>query len=46
MRKYVVELCSELLDMQLEIGAPIVENVQKVVLRTKAIALRIDTVET
>lgn len=46
MRKSVVELCSELLDMQLEPDALVMENVQKVVLRAKAITLRMETVET
>ena len=42
----MAELCSELPDMQLEPDAPIMENVQKVVLCAKAIALGMDTVET
>lgn len=42
----MVELCSELLDMQLEPDALVMENVQKVVLRAKAITLRMETVET
>ena len=46
MRKFVAELCSKLPDMQLEVNASVIDNVQKVVLRTKAIALRMDTVET
>jgi hypothetical protein len=45
MRKFVAELCSELLDMQLEPDAPIIENVQKVIVHTKEIALRMETVE-
>ena len=36
----------QLPDMQLEPDAPVVENVQKVVLCAKAIALRMDIVET
>lgn len=44
-RKSVVELCSELPYMQLEPNAPVVENVEKVIMRAKAIALRMDTVE-
>ena len=42
----MAELCSELQEMQLDPDAPIMENVQKVVLRAKAIAPRVDTVET
>ena len=42
----MVVLCSEIPEMQLEPNAPVLENVQKVVLRTKAIALRMDIVET
>lgn len=45
MRKSVAELCSELLDMQLEDDASVIDNLQKVVLRTKALAVRMDTVE-
>lgn len=41
----MVELCSKLLEMQLEPDAPIMENLQKVVLRAKVIALKMDTVE-
>ena len=40
----MVELCSELLDMQLEPDALVMENIQKVVLHEKAIELRMDTV--
>ena len=46
MRKSVAELCSELPDMQLEPDAPIIENVQKVIVLTKGITLRIETMET
>lgn len=41
-----MELCSELPDMQVEPEAAILENVRKVVVRAKAIALIMDTVET
>ena len=46
MRKVVANLCSELPYMQLEADALVMENVQKVVVRVKAIALRMDIVET
>lgn len=46
MRKTVAELCSELPDMQVELDGPILENVLKVIVHAKAIALRMDTVET
>ena len=46
MRKSMAELCSEILEMQLELDAPVLENVQKIVLRTRTIALRMDTLET
>ena len=42
----MAELCSEIPEMQLEPDAPILENVQKVVMHAKAIALRMDIVET
>ena len=42
----MAELCSEILEMQLELDAPVLENVQKIVLRTRTIALRMDTLET
>ena len=45
MRKSVAKLCSELPDMQLEPDTLVVENIHKVVLRAKVIALRMDTVE-
>jgi hypothetical protein len=45
MRKSVVELCSKLLDIQLEPNGPIIENVRKVIVCTKAIVLRMDRVE-
>ena len=44
-RKTVTELCLELPDMQVEPEGPILENVRKLVVRAKAIALRMDTVE-
>ena len=40
-----MELCLELPDMQLEPEASILDNVQKVVVCTQALAIRIDTVE-
>jgi hypothetical protein len=46
MRKSMAKLCSELPDMQLEPDAPIMENVQKVIVHAKAKAFRMDTVET
>ena len=42
----MAELCSELLDMQLEPDAPIIENVQKLIVRAKAIVLKVDIVKT
>ena len=45
MRKSVAELCSELSDMQLELDAPVIENVQKVIVCAKEIALKMDIVE-
>ena len=45
MRKFVAQLCSELSDMQLEPDATVMENVHKVVVHAKAIALRMDTME-
>ena len=45
LKRAIVELCSELLDMQLEPDASVLENVQKVVVRTQALAIRMDTVE-
>ena len=41
----MVELCFELPNMQLEPDAPVLENVKKIVLHTKAIALKMDIVE-
>ena len=46
MRKFVAELCSEILEMQLEPNAHILEKVQKGVLRLRTIELKMDTVET
>lgn len=46
MSKSMAELFSELPDMQLEPYAPIIENVQKVIVHAKTIALKIDIVET
>ena len=45
MRKVVADLCSELSNMQLEDDSPIMENIQKVVVRVKAIVLKMDTME-
>ena len=45
MRKSMAELCSELPDMQLEPDAPVIENVQKVIVRAKEITLRMDIVD-
>lgn len=45
MKRVVVELYSELPDMQLEANASILYNVQKVVLRAQALAVRMDTME-
>ena len=42
----MVELCSELPNMQVEPDGPILENVWKVIMHAKAIALKMDTVET
>ena len=42
----MAELCFEIPDMQLEPNAPIVENVQKVIVHAKAIVLRMDRMET
>lgn len=41
----MAELCSELLDRQLEPDASILENVQKVVVHAQALAVRMDIVE-
>ena len=46
MRKTVAELCLKLLDMQVESDGPILENLWKVIVHAKAIALGMDTVET
>ena len=45
LKRVVVELCSELLDMQLEPNAFVLENVQKVVVCTQELAIRMDVVE-
>ena len=45
LKRVVVELCSELPDMQLEPKASILVNVQKVVVRAQALAVRMDTVK-
>lgn len=45
MKSAVVELCSELPDMQLDPDASILDNVHKAVVRTQALAVRMDTVE-
>lgn len=41
----MAELCSELPDMQLKANPSVIDNAQKVVLRTKALAVRMDIVE-
>ena len=41
----MVELCSELLDMQLEPDASIIDDVQKVVVHAQALAVKMDTME-
>ena len=41
----IMELCSELLNMQLEPNASILDNVQKVVVCAQALVVRMDTVE-
>ena len=46
LKRVVVELCSELPDMQLEADASILDNVQKVVVHAQALAVRMDMVET
>lgn len=46
LKNVVSKLCLELPDMQLEPEASILDNVQKVVVRTQALAVRMDTVET
>lgn len=45
LKRVVVELCSELPDMQLELNASILENVQKVVVCSQALVVRMDVVE-
>ena len=45
MKRYVAELYSELLDMQLEPDASILENVHKVVVRAQALVVKMDIVE-
>lgn len=45
LKKDVAELCAKLPDMQLEPKASILDNVQKVVVRAQALAVRMDTVE-
>lgn len=45
MRKSVVELCSELPDMQLEPNSPIIENVQKVIVHMKELEKRDPTMQ-
>lgn len=45
MKRVVLELYSELPDMQLEPEAFILDNVQKVVVRVLALVVRMDTVE-
>ena len=45
LKRDVVELCSELPEMQLELDASILDNVQKVVVHAQALAVRMDIVE-
>ena len=45
MRKSVAELCFELLDIQLEDDASVVDNVEKVLLCAKAPTVKMDTME-
>lgn len=45
MKKVIAELCLELPDMQLEPEASILDNVQKVVMHSQALAVRMDTFE-
>ena len=45
LKKVITELCLELPNMQLELEASILDNVQKVVVRAQALAIRMDTVE-
>jgi urease gamma subunit len=45
LKRVVVELCSELPDMQLEADASILDNIQKVVVRTQELVVRMDRVE-
>lgn len=45
LKKVVAKLCSKLLDMQLELEASILDNVQKVVVCTQALAIRMDTIK-
>ena len=45
LKKVVVELCLELSDMKLEPEASILDNVQKVVVRAKALAIRMDMIK-
>ena len=46
LKKFIVELCLKLSDMQLELEASILDNVQKVVVCSKALAIRMDTIKT
>lgn len=45
LKKVIVELCSKVLDMQLEPEASILDNVQKVVVRAWVLAVIMDTVK-
>ena len=45
LKRVVVELCSDLADMQLEVDTSILDNVQKVVVCTQALAVRMDAME-
>ena len=46
LKKAIAKFCLELLDMQLEPEASILDNVQKVVVCTQALAIIMDTVKT
>lgn len=45
MKRSMTELCSELPHMHIEPEASILENIQKLVMRTQALALKMDTME-
>ena len=46
LKKVSAELCLEILDMKLEPEASILDNVQKVVVHSQVLAVRMDMVET